>query len=111
MLKNDLTRAEMMVMKIIWEAPEHLVLSQVVEQSNEQFHNDWKPQTVSTYLAHLVRKGYLKMHRSGKIYTYEPLKDKDAYMREQLLELCRWYAEDKSPVEIAKKLLLWEVPA
>ncbi len=73
MLKNELTNAELLVMKCIWDTPKDLVLSEIVAMVNERYQKDWKPQTVSTYLAHLVQKGFLEMTRNGKIYTYHPL--------------------------------------
>lgn len=72
MLKNELTNAELLVMKCIWDTPKDLVLSEIVAMVNERYQKDWKPQTVSTYLAHLVQKGFLEMTRNGKIYTYHP---------------------------------------
>lgn len=72
MLKNELTNAELLVMKCIWDTPKDLVLSEIVAMVNERYRKDWKPQTVSTYLAHLVQKGFLEMTRNGKIYTYHP---------------------------------------
>lgn len=72
MLKNELTNAELLVMKCIWDTPKDLVLSEIVAMVNDRYHKDWKPQTVSTYLAHLVQKGFLEMTRNGKIYTYHP---------------------------------------
>ncbi len=73
MVKNDLTNAELLVMKCIWDNTKDLVLSEVVAIVNERYGKEWKPQTVSTYLAHLVQKRFLQMERNGKIYTYHPL--------------------------------------
>ena len=56
MLENDLTNIEMLIMKCIWDTPEELALSQLVTMVNERFDKNWRPQTISTYLAHLVRK-------------------------------------------------------
>ena len=73
MLRNELTNAELLVMKCIWDNSKDLVLSEVVAIVNERYGKEWKPQTVSTYLAHLVQKRFLQMERNGKIYTYHPL--------------------------------------
>ena len=72
MLENDLTNIEMLIMKCIWDTPEELALSQLVAMVNERFEKSWKPQTISTYLAHLVRKGYLSMRRKGKSIPLSP---------------------------------------
>ena len=52
MLENDLTNIEMLIMKCIWDTPEELALSQLVTMVNERFDKNWRPQTISTYLAH-----------------------------------------------------------
>ena len=101
---SKLTHAEMLVMGIIWDAPKQLVLSEVVAKCKERYNKDWKPQTVSTYLGSMVRKGFLMMHRHGKTYTYEPLKDKDEYMTAMLEALCLWYSEDMRVIDIVNRL-------
>ena len=58
-LKNELTNAELLVMKCIWDNTQDMVLSEVVAIVNDRYNKDWKPQTVSTYLAHLVQKNFL----------------------------------------------------
>ena len=103
-MKNKLTHAEMLVMGIIWDAKRQLVLSEVVAKCNGFLGKDWKPQTVSTYLAHLVRKGYLKMRRNGRAYSYEPLKAKEEYMVEMLKALCDWYSPAMKVTDIVDKL-------
>lgn len=40
--------------------------------ANKEFKHEWKPQTVSTFLARLVRKGYLTMIRRGRCCYYTP---------------------------------------
>lgn len=104
-MNNNLTNAEMLVMGIIWDNPEkRMVLSEIVAAVNDRWGKDWKPQTVSTYLAHLVQKQFLRMHRNGKIYTYEPLKEKDETMRKAISNLCHWYDADVNPVDIVNML-------
>ena len=68
-----LTTAEMLVMRAIWLADHDMVLSEVVKACNAVYEKNWKPQTVSTYLSHLVQKEFLRMDRNGKIYSYHPI--------------------------------------
>lgn len=63
-------------------------MSDVVEVVTQCYKKDWKPQTVSTFLAKLCNKKYLKLQRNGKIYTYKILVSKDNYNRQQLKKLC-----------------------
>lgn len=70
---EKLTESEELVMKAIWDCEKEPVLSDVVDRVNGYYGKDWKPQTVSTFLAKLVRKDYLQLCRNGKIYTYKIL--------------------------------------
>lgn len=79
MFIEKLTESEELVMKSIWDCRKEPVLSDVVERVNDYYGKDWKPQTVSTFLAKLVRKNYLKLQRNGKIYTYKILISEAAY--------------------------------
>lgn len=84
---EKLTEAEEVVMKAVWDDRKEPVLSDIVERVNGVYGKNWKPQTVSTFLAKLVRKNYLKLQRNGKIYTYKILIREDAYNKEQLKRL------------------------
>ena len=76
---EKLTQCEELVMKIIWDTDEELSLMEVVVRVNDKFHKDWKPQTVSTFLARLVRKGYLRHYRHGRVFFYQILVPLDVY--------------------------------
>ena len=76
-----LTTAEMLVMRAIWLADHDMVLSEVVKACNAVYEKNWKPQTVSTYLSHLVQKEFLRMDRNGKIYSYHPIVKAQEYMK------------------------------
>lgn len=76
---EKLTESEELVMKSIWDCHKEPVLSDVVDRVNGFYGKDWKPQTVSTFLAKLVRKNYLRLQRNGKIYTYKILITEAAY--------------------------------
>lgn len=82
-----LTESEELVMKSIWDCSEEPVLSGIVERVNGFYGKTWAPQTVSTFLSKLTGKGYLKMHRNGKVYTYEILVKERDYQKEQLKHL------------------------
>lgn len=65
-----MTECELLVMKCIWESVEELSLPDIVMQVNERYGKTWKPQTVSTFLARLVKKGFLEMYRKGRLFLY-----------------------------------------
>ena len=53
---KQLTAAETIVMKCIWDADHEMSLAEIVKNANEGYGKEWKPQTVSTYLAKLCLK-------------------------------------------------------
>ena len=57
---EELTTAESMVMKTIWDHPHEMALQEIMKLTNETYGKDWKSQTVSTYIAKLVKKGFLR---------------------------------------------------
>lgn len=103
-LKSELTNAELLVMKCIWDTPHDLVLSEVVAMVNERYHKEWRPQTVSTYLAHLVQKEFLKMTRNGKVYTYHPLVEEKNYREKEMNNFVNFWGSG-SPAEFLSAFL------
>ncbi len=96
----------MLIMKCIWDTPEELALSQLVTMVNERFDKNWRPQTISTYLAHLVRKNYLTMRRSGKVFLYHPEVTEEEYRSSQLDELVHYWGEPGTPTEFLSALFV-----
>jgi predicted transcriptional regulator len=99
MLENDLTNIEMLIMKCIWDTPEELALSQLVAMVNERFEKSWKPQTISTYLAHLVR-------RKGKVFLYHPEVSEESYRSSQIDELVNYWGDPGTPTEFLSALFV-----
>ena len=76
---EKLTDCEELVMKTVWDAEEELSLMEVMSRVNEKYKKNWKPQTVSTFLARLVKKGYLRHYRQGRVLFYQILVPLDTY--------------------------------
>lgn len=93
MLETDLTKIEIKIMKVIWNSPEKLHLKTVQEKVNETFGADWKPQTISTYLAHLIRKGYLSMERNGKVFLYTAEILEKEFFENEIKNLFEYFSE------------------
>lgn len=72
------------VLKVIWECEKEPDLKTVMNTVNEKHNMEWKPQTVSTFLARLVKKGYLTGRRQGRYTYYSPTISLEEYRREQL---------------------------
>lgn len=77
---ENLTNCEEIVMKTVWDAERELDLSDITQRVNEVYHKEWKPQTVSTFLARLVRKGYLTNYRHGRVFYYQILVTQKDYL-------------------------------
>ena len=79
MTLENLTDCEQLVMKTVWDAAEELSLMEIMQRVNDKYHKQWKPQTVSTFLARLVRKGYLRHYRQGRVFFYQILVSLEEY--------------------------------
>ena len=88
---KQLTAAETIVMKCIWDADQEMSLAEIVKNANENYGKDWKPQTVSTYLAKLCQKDYIRMKRTGRMITYEILISEEDYKSEQAREFVSFW--------------------
>ena len=98
-----LTTAEMLVMRAIWLADHDMVLSEVVKACNAVYEKNWKPQTVSTYLSHLVQKEFLRMDSNGKIYSYHPIVKAQEYMKYDVQNFVEFWG--LTPAEMMKNYL------
>lgn len=76
---ENLTKCEQLVMKAIWDAEDELGLMDVVGTVNSRFRKKWKPQTVSTFLSRLIKKGYLHSYRKGRVFYYQVRIPEDKY--------------------------------
>ena len=73
---NDISACERLVMKVIWDSPEELALQDIMNRVNAENNKAWKPQTVSTFLTRLVKKGFLTLYRKSRYCFYQPLVSK-----------------------------------
>ncbi|MGX8715224.1 MAG: BlaI/MecI/CopY family transcriptional regulator [Lachnospiraceae bacterium] len=65
-----LTECEQVVMKSVWDAGKDVSLQEIMRDLEDRFHKVWKRQTISTFLLHLIEKGYLKSYRQGRVFYY-----------------------------------------
>lgn len=87
----EISTCERMVMKIIWESEEDLDLAHVMNGVNEEFGKNWKPQTVSTFLSRLVKKGYLTVYRKGRYSYYQPAVKQDDFKASTVSENIQYF--------------------
>lgn len=98
---EHLTDCEQLVMKTVWDAAEELSLMEIVQRVNDRYSKEWKSQTVSTFLTRLVRKGYLRNYRQGRVFLYQVLVPMEEYRAQLTIDYLKfWYPgnEDKFPV-------------
>ena len=85
---EELTKAELMVMKVIWSTDEEMMMGQMLEKVNvlwrEQGKAEWKPQTLTSYLARLVQKKFILMKRKGRSYVYEVLIPENEFRQKEM---------------------------
>ena len=83
MTREELTPSETLIMKCIWDAGQELSLSEILARVNAAYDKDWKSQTVSTFLAKLVQKDFVRMKREGRRISYEILESEEEYSARQ----------------------------
>ena len=98
---QNLTNCEELVMKTVWDAERELSLADVTRRVNETYHKEWKPQTVSTFLARLVRKGYLENHREGRGFYYQILVQQKDYLDEMAERFAEFWKQENVDVFLA----------
>ncbi len=90
---NDISACERLVMKTIWDSTEEMALQEIMDKVNEENGKKWKPQTVSTFLARLVRKGFLTAYRRGRYSYYQPVVSKEEFWKTTMNENARFFAK------------------
>jgi len=80
-------------MKCIWDAGRDMSLVETMAALKEKYQKEWKRQTVSTFLLHLIQKGFLTSYRVGRVFYYHQEIDLDAYKKQQTIEFVDfWYS-------------------
>ena len=77
----QLPEAEFTVMKTIWEQETPISSMRMAELVKP--YRGWKKQTVFTLLNRLVEKGFLSSTKTGKERYYEPLVEREDYLRQE----------------------------
>ena len=97
---EKLTDCEQLVMKTVWDADEELSLMEIMQKVNDKYHKEWKPQTVSTFLARLVRKGYVQHYRQGRVFLYQILVPIEEYRTQLAREFDEFWFYDSAGGDI-----------
>lgn len=84
---NKISECEEQVLLVIYSSKEEPCLNSVMVDVNAKFNHEWKPQTVSTFLTRLVRKGYLSSQRRGRNTYYSVTISLKEYRKEKMEEM------------------------
>jgi len=81
MALSRLPDAELEIMKIIWKCSGSTTSAHIVQKLEGK--KDWAVTTVLNFLARLVDRGFLTVHRSGKTNIYTPVVDEEEYLESE----------------------------
>ena len=84
--KINLGDAELVVMKVIWDAGKAVNTQYISDAVAER---EWRRTTISTFLTRLVQKGALSCEKVGKQYFYTPLLKESEYKKAQTKSLIK----------------------
>ncbi|ETI69556.1 BlaI/MecI/CopY family transcriptional regulator [Neobacillus vireti] len=76
----QISEAEYEVMKVVWKY-ESISTPEVVEKLSKK--SDWKPNTIHTMLARLVKKKALQARKAGRVFIYTSLVEKHDYVEQK----------------------------
>ncbi|XHR29841.1 MAG: BlaI/MecI/CopY family transcriptional regulator [Chthoniobacteraceae bacterium] len=76
----QISEAEWQVMEVLWQTSP-LNANQVIDALGHR--TDWKPNTVRTLLARLVKKGALNAEAEGNHYLYSPRFSREAHVGDE----------------------------
>lgn len=94
---RKLPESEELVMMVVWDANEAPDLEETMTKVNERYGKSWRPQTVSTFLARLRKKGFLSAYKKGRYTYYVPEVSRQEYRKLIVRKLVRnIYAGDSA---------------
>lgn len=95
MRAKPLTESEKITMKCVWDIGDGARLSRIMTLANDKYGKEWKPQTVSTFLGKLVRKGFVEQYRDGRYFYYRILIDKHTYRTQMIRDDVEFWDDDR----------------
>ena len=102
MRAKPLTESEKITMKCVWDIGDGARLSRIMTLANDKYGKEWKPQTVSTFLGKLVRKGFVEQYRDGRYFYYRILIDKHTYRTQMIRDDVEFWDDDRLEMYISE---------
>jgi len=78
MTLSRLPDAELEIMQIIWKCSGSATSAIIMQKLEGK--KDWAVTTVLNFLARMVDRGFLAVHRSGKVNIYTPVVSEEEYL-------------------------------
>ena len=102
MRAKPLTESEKITMKCVWDIGDGARLSRIMTLANDKYGKELKPQTVSTFLGKLVRKGFVEQYRDGRYFYYRILIDKHTYRTQMIRDDVEFWDDDSLEMYISE---------
>ena len=102
MRAKPLTESEKITMKCVWDIGDGARLSRIMTLANDKYGKEWKPQTVSTFLGKLVRKGFVEQYRDGRYFYFRILIDKHTYRTQMIRDDVEFWDDDSLEMYISE---------
>ena len=101
--ERNLSSAETIVMKTIWDAGEDISVPDLMIALKEKYGKDYARTTVQTFLLKMIGKGFVQIYRRGKLSYVHALKGEADYKAKLLQEeMDFWYQGD--PAQLVASL-------
>ena len=92
MYYKELTDAETLVMKCIWDASGEISVQEIIDKVAETYGKEMKRTTASTFILRLRDKSYIEGRQEGRNVYYRPLVSEEEYKRSRAKDyLDFWY--------------------
>ena len=89
---EELTPAEMQIMRVVWANPEPISVPELTRQLKEEYGKDYARTTIVTFLTYMKSKGYVYTERNGKLaYVYTAKTEKEFLQEEARHTVNRWF--------------------
>ena len=93
---EPLTDSEEIVLEVIYSSDDDLSLNDVRDACNSKYDKAWAPQTVSTFLGRIARKGYLEYYRQGRVFYYKPLITREDFLKQKTNDFVEFWFKNNA---------------
>ncbi len=91
---EELTNAEQLFMKCIWDYGKDMPLQVLTRNLQEEYQKEYKRTTIRTFLLHLEKKKYITTYQIGKFTYINFLVDEEDYKKQQMEAAKKFWYED-----------------